>query len=260
MEKKLKNRNTAGVFAVAVIYAVFKIGLMHGAPFHGFSDAFMNMIYSPASVEGALLSFVIALILPMALQILTASCVTEDLSGAVVYILPRAGTLRRWFFGKVRQLLSACTAAVSTVTLCIGGYSAYRYGMPSKNDWRILLTVFGTTLLFCFCAVLFVNVLSVAVAEKWAGFAGLAGMLLCAAVIYPTRRCLPLLLANPIYNYFVLWRKNAWFFQIGYDAEFTQGDFLPVETAVLLFAVCAAAEILIGLAILRKKDFLSCGR
>ena len=139
MEKKLKNRNTAGVFAVAVIYAVFKIGLMHGAPFHGFSDAFMNMIYSPASVEGALLSFVIALILPMALQILTASCVTEDLSGAVVYILPRAGTLRRWFFGKVRQLLSACTAAVSTVTLCIGGYSAYRYGMPSKNDWRILL-------------------------------------------------------------------------------------------------------------------------
>ena len=239
MEKKLKNRNTAGVFAVAVIYAVFKIGLMHGAPFHGFSDAFMNMIYSPASVEGALLSFVIALILPMALQILTASCVTEDLSGAVVYILPRAGTLRRWFFGKVRQLLSACTAAVSTVTLCIGGYSAYRYGMPSKNDWRILLTVFGTTLLFCFCAVLFV---------------------LCAAVIYPTRRCLPLLLANPIYNYFVLWRKNAWFFQIGYDAEFTQGDFLPVETAVLLFAVCAAAEILIGLAILRKKDFLSCGR
>ncbi len=142
MEKKLKNRNTAGVFAVAVIYAVFKIGLMHGVPFHGFSDAFMNMIYSPASVEGALLSFVIALILPMALQILTASCVTEDLSGAVVYILPRAGTLRRWFFGKVRQLLSACTAAVSTVTLCIGGYSAYRYGMPTKNDRRILLTVF----------------------------------------------------------------------------------------------------------------------
>lgn len=260
MKNRLKSSNILSVFAISVIYAVFKLGLSHGLSFQGFSDAFVNAVYSPGSVDGGLLSFGIVLILPMALQILTAAHMTEDLAGAIVYILPRAGTLRRWFFGKARQLLLGCTVAVSAVVLCIGGYCVYRYGAPSKNDWMILLTVFATLLLFCFCAVLFVNVLSIALSEKWACFTGLAGMLLCSAVIYPTRNCLPLLLANPIYNYFILWRKQALLFQICYEADFTAGDFFPAETAVLLFGLCAAAEIIAGLLLLRKKDFLSCGR
>lgn len=260
MKNRLKNSNIYSVFAASVIYAVFKFGLSHGLSYQGFSDAFVNVVYSPGSVDGGLLSLGIALILPMALQILTASYMAEDLAGAIVYILPRAGTLHRWFFGKVRHLILECTVAVGVMTLCIGGYSAYRYGAPSKNDWLILLTVFATLLLFCFCAVLFVNILSIIITEKWACFTGLAGMLLFSAVIYPTRNCLPLLLANPIYNYFILWRKKALLFQICYEADFIAGDFFPAETAILLFGLCAVAEIIIGLLLLRKKDFLSCGR
>lgn len=260
MKHKFKSGNLPGCIGISAVYAVFKILSVHGIPFRGFSDRFVNAVYSPASLEGGLLSVGLVLSLPILLQALTAAYVREDLSGAIVFILPRAGSLRRWFFGKACLLLRDCTASVCTVTVLLGGYSAYKCGMPQKNDWRIVLTVLATQILFCFCAVLFVNVLSIAVSEKWACFSGIAGMLAAAACLYPAREHVRLLLINPVYNYFILWREHTLWYRISYETAFTAGDRVPAEAAMLIFVLCAAAEILIGLLLLRKKDFLSCGR
>lgn len=260
MKNKLKNSNLLSCLGFSVIFAVFKIALVRDVPFGGFADRFVNTTYSPADLEGTILSFGIVLALPILLQFLTATYVYEDLSGAIVFILPRAGTLRRWFFGRVRLLLRDCAASVCTVTLLLGGYSAYKCGMPQKNDWLILLTVLLTQILFCFSAVLFVNILSIVISEKWACFAGVAGMLSAAACLYPSRKHLFLLFINPVYNYFILWRENTLLYKPAFEAEFTAGDRVPAETAVLFFGLCAALEVAVGLLLLRKKDFLSLGR
>lgn len=260
MKYKFKSSNLPSCIGFSVVFAVFKILMVHGVPFQGFADRFVNTAYSPAALEGGLLGLGMVLIFPMLLQMLTATYVREDLSGAIVFILPRAGSLRRWFFDKVCLLLRDCAVSVCTVTVLLGGYSAYKCGMPRANDWRIVFIVLVTQLLFCFCAVLFVNVLSIAVAEKWACFSGIAGMLAAAACLYPTREHVRLLLINPVYNYFILWRQKTLLFQISYEAGFTAGDRVPAEAAMLIFGLCAVAESLIGLLLLRKKDFLSCGR
>lgn len=260
MKHKFKSSNLLSCIGFSAIFAVFKILMIHGVPFQGFADRFVNAAYSPAALEGGLLGLGMVLIFPMLLQMLTATYVCEDLSGAIVFILPRAGSLRRWFLGKVRLLLRECAVSVCIVTVLLVGYSAYKCGLPQKNDWRIVLTVLATQLLFCFCAVLFVNVLSIAVSEKWACFSGIAGMLAAAACLYPTREHVRLLLINPVYNYFILWRGHTVWYQISYEAEFTAGDTFPAEAAILFFGIYAAAEMIIGLILLRKKDFLSCGR
>lgn len=257
MKNNMNLRHRDNILAVASVVAGIKILLCFNYTEESFSSMYLYTIYGNCSPEAGIIEFIIALLIPFAFQIMTAEYIASDLNTAITYILPRAKSLKKYFFCKVRGIFFLSLKTVFISNLYIILFCIFRTGIFSHEIINPLLFSLVLQILLCFTMSLLVNTISIVVSEKWAYLIGIIIMVVQIFITNVFKKNIAISRLNPIYHYFIQWHGQSLIANnITYPIMNYNNDCAPIELSILYFILIIMAEIFVGCMLLKSKDLI----